>query len=246
MPAITKVTRSTESLCEMFFVPREEWDMTIPGIVYQGVKEKFPIKKQEIGGGFSSDASGMGTPRIMFFNENQDMVVQVGANLLTINMFKPNIKWAYFKQLIKYSLYQYNEAAGPQEFEKVGLRYINKFDISDTPDNLDRYLTLCPKLPKESPQRFVEHEMNFRINYRDNRDFIVFHSDISDISEENKRFSLMLDVNFCMDNPGELQLNHLGKWLDSAHFELNRLFLNSLTDTMKRLFGIRDSESGAL
>lgn len=242
MAAITKVTRSTESLCEIFFVPQEEWDMTIPGIVYQGIKEKFPTKKQEVGGGFDTGSP----PRILFFSENQDMVVQVGANLLTINMFKPNIKWAYFKQLIKYSLYQYNEAAGPQEFEKIGLRYINKFDISDTPDNLDKYLTLCPKLPGKIPGKFTEYDMNFRINNREKRDFIIFHSDISEIDEENNSFSLMLDVNFCMDKPGGLQINQLGKWLDSAHFELNRLFLNSLSDVMKRIFGIRDSESGAL
>ena len=248
----TRFFRSSESICEFFFAPleNEDWDPTVPGIIYCGIKDRFPIKKQEVGKGGTggNDMGGFSNapPRILFFDESENMVIQVAPYLLSINVFTPEVRWNYFKQLIKFALYQYLEAAGQLEFFKIGLRYVNRFDISDSPANMNKYLSIYPHLPEKLPMNYVENEINLKINYKGSRDFIVLHSEIAEINEQNQSFSLLLDVDFTMEKPQGIKLNHLGKWLDTAHYELNRLFINSLTPISRKLFGIRESEQDSI
>jgi len=246
--------RKVEALCEFFFVPQEDWDMTIPGIIYHNIQEKFPVKKQEIGSGIAFRPTKDGVeqridpipPRLLFFNQREDMLIQVSPNLLSVNIFRHSVKWAFFKALIKFALFQYLEASSPEGFEKIGLRFINRFVIDDKPANMNKYLRIYPQIPSEFPRRFEEYELTFKINYKDKRDFILLHSEILDIRNSGKTFTLLLDVNYCMDKPYGIKISQLEAWLDAAHHQLNVLFLSSLTDLCKTTFGIKNTESGGL
>jgi len=35
-----------EALCEFQFVPGQPWDITIAGMLYERIKDEFPIKQQ--------------------------------------------------------------------------------------------------------------------------------------------------------------------------------------------------------
>ena len=38
-----------EALCEFEFISSQPWDLTIPGLIYEKVKDEFPDKRQQIG-----------------------------------------------------------------------------------------------------------------------------------------------------------------------------------------------------
>lgn len=246
MNSYSKNRPLTEALCEFFFVPQETWDMTIPGIIYSNISDKFPIKRQEIGKGIAFRPTDKGVeqqiepvpPRLLFFNQSEDMLIQVSPNVLSVNIFRSHIKWKNFKQLIKYALIHYLKASEPEGLSKIGLRYITRFDIEDSPSNMDRYLRIYPQIPSEFPRRFEEYELSLKINYRDNQDYLMLHSEISDIDKQEKMFSLLLDLNYCMDKKQGIDQNQLNDWLDVAHSELNRLLIKSLTDKCKETFGM--------
>ena len=42
-----------EALCEFEFISSQPWDLTIPGLIYEKVKDEFPDKRQQIGKGFN-------------------------------------------------------------------------------------------------------------------------------------------------------------------------------------------------
>lgn len=253
--AKTKTKRPvTEALCEFFFIPQEAWDMTIPGIIYSSIQDKFPIKKQEVGkGAFLKTEKGVEKhidpipPRLLFFNQAEDMLIQVSPNVLSINVFRPRVKWGLFKQLIKYALSRYIKAAEPEGFDKIGLRYITRFDIDDNPSNMDDYLTIYPQIPPEFPHAYEEYDLSLRINYKEKRDYLLLHSELMEIDEKKKSISLLLDLNYSMDKRNGVKRNQLEEWLDSAHNELNKLMISSLTEKTKVMFGMGDlPDSGSL
>ncbi|MCE1247485.1 MAG: TIGR04255 family protein [Firmicutes bacterium] len=247
MTEVGKKYPLTEALCEFFFVPQEDWDMTIPGIIYNNIQDKFPIKRQEVGKGVAFRPNEKGVleqklepipPRLLFFNQPQDILMQVSPNVLSVNVFRAVLKWDVFKSLIKYALNQYVNAAEPEGFDKIGLRYITRFDINDVPANMDKYLRIYPQIPPEFPKDFEEYELSLRINYREKRDYILLHSEISEIMEKEKTFSLLFDINYCMDRRYGIRLSELEEWLDYAHKEVRHLFSKSLTERCKNIFEV--------
>jgi uncharacterized protein (TIGR04255 family) len=56
-----------EAVCEFRLSPETEWDITIPGLIYERVKEKFPIKEQRT---FQNvEISSEGSPGKYMFNK---------------------------------------------------------------------------------------------------------------------------------------------------------------------------------
>ncbi|RKY84275.1 hypothetical protein DRQ09_08865, partial [candidate division KSB1 bacterium] len=97
-----------EALCEFQFISKNRWDLTVPGLIYEKVRTKFPDKKERQGLDFIFKTTKKGIlhkvepspPRIQFYKKDRTALIQIAKDLLVINQLKPYPSWSKFKQLI--------------------------------------------------------------------------------------------------------------------------------------------------
>ncbi len=122
-----------EALCEFRFAGGSPWDGTVPGLVYEQLRDQFPKRKQVRAIEVQITSSEKGTDqvvrpseRVHLLQEDERAVVQVGANVLVVNCLRPYPSWRRFSQLIGRAFNAYREAAQPGELATIGLRYMRQ------------------------------------------------------------------------------------------------------------------------
>lgn len=241
MPRIYDKPPVIEVLCEFRFKSAQPWDWTIPGLVYEKIREKFPKKRQqnvlEVETQPSEDKvlhrMKAGVERMQFLNQQENAFVQVGPDLLAVNHLPPYPKWDAFKRLILEQLAVYRDVANPESLARIGLRYINRIEIPDKRIGLEQYFRSLPQVPEPIPQTFpsfmfhvdVAHEKPFSVLR------FIFGSAPSE-SPENLTFMLDLDMFGIGENAPSLE--QLTNWIEVAHDRIEAAFDASFTEKTHR------------
>lgn len=234
-----------EALCEFQFVPSQPWDITIPGLFYDRIKEEFPEKQQQMGfglsfqpkeGGIAEHKIELAPPRMQFFRTNKSALVQVGPNLLTINHLRPYPSWENFKPLILDSLMKYQEITKPKGLKRIGLRYINKIEFNKGPIELSDYFNYYPFIPQKLPQIHSAFNVRIEIPYEGGRDHLLLAL-ASMVPEKPDVLSLLLDIDYIMAKSEGISLNETLDWIENAHTAIENAFEACITDRCRNLFG---------
>jgi len=231
-----------EALCEFQFLPDQPWDMTIPGLFYEKVRNEFPIKEQktDVGIAFAPQKAGLEhkvemSQRIQFWKNDKSAVVQIGPNLLAVNQLKPYISWDAFKPLILSNLNTYIEIAKPRAYKRIGLRYINNIVVEKDKTELKDYFKYYPFIPEELPQIHGPFNVRVEFPYENGRDmlFLTFAS----IPPEKPNLSyFLLDLDYVLSKPESISLDKADGWIEKAKIILNNVFKACITDSCKELF----------
>jgi uncharacterized protein (TIGR04255 family) len=233
-----------EALCEFQFVPSQPWDITIAGILYERIKDKFPLKQQQVGfgvalqpkeGGVFEQKIELSPPRMQFFSNDKISLVQVGSDLLTVNHLRPYPTWEKFKPLILKILEDYINIANPKGFRRIGLRYINKIDFDKPQIELTNYFNYYPSIPENLPQTYKTFQVTVEIPHNNERDTLRLTLGTL-IPEKPDAFSLMLDLDYIMILPEGIALNEVSNWLEDAHTTIENAFEACITDNCRKIF----------
>lgn len=231
-----------EALCEFRFIPSQPWDITIPGLLYDKIKDQFPEKKQKIryDVGFRPKEDKMehrvDTSQLMQFRRSDNSaLVQVGPNLLTINHLKPYSTWKDFKPLILKNLERYRNIVEPKGFNRIGLRYINKIDFDKVPIELTDYFNYYPFIPKGLPQIHDVFTVRVEIPYEDGRDRLLLTL-ATTVQEEPAVLSLLFDLDYVMVMPEHISFEQASDWIEKAHITIENAFETCITDKCRNLF----------
>lgn len=230
-----------EAICEFQFFPGQDWDMTIPGLFYERVKEEFSIKKQQLGFGVGFKPKEKEIQhrvemlqRIQFSRPDNSALIQLGTNLLVINHMKPYPKWEILKPLILKNLEIYERIANPKGFKRILLRYINKFEFAAKSINLKECFNFYPNLPERLPEinRFnVQVECGFR---EDNDNLLMNISSV--IPDKPDVIPIIFDIHYYLKNPENISLAQAGEWIETAHDQINNAFNESITEKCKSTY----------
>lgn len=231
-----------EAVCEFRFTPDTEWDITIPGLIYAAVQERFPKKEQRVIQNVEvspqSPAQGgvkvQQNMRTVFLTEDKNTQIQIAPYLLAINRLKPYNKWEGFQADIKYALDVLASKVDLKGVQRIGLRYINKIDIPQpgTSDiNLEEYFEFRPELG----QKLSESPMI---------DFIVGCVQSYSSGRDNCRTQLknsgdttfILDMDYFLAKPGAIALDQALKWVDEAHQNIDIVFESCIKDPLREIF----------
>jgi len=113
-----------EALCELRFEPSLPWDLAIPGLLYEKVKDDFPKRRQVRAFETSVSAGPEGVEqqvrtadRMQFLREDERALIQVGPDLLAVNHLEPYPTWQEFLPLIHRGFDAYCRAADPSNFD---------------------------------------------------------------------------------------------------------------------------------
>jgi uncharacterized protein (TIGR04255 family) len=231
-----------EALCEFQFVPGQEWDLTLPGLIYERVKDQFPDKQQQIGIGieFRSTEKGLEhrvepkAPRIQFHKKDKTALIQIARDLLVINQLRPYPTWRGFKPLIANAFQVYREIANPKGFKTIGLRYINKLPFNTESVKLEEYFNFYPDIPKDLPQTHANFISRVEILYLNNRDRLIIT--ISSAPPEVSGVSIILDLNYIMIIKEGIPIEAYEEWLEQAHTAVEKAFESCIKNKSRILF----------
>lgn len=235
-----------EAVCEFRFDPSDEWDWTVPGRLYDLIREEFPAREQVQGVGFSLQLGEGPNPvvpsvhggvdRVMMSRGDGSAVVQIGPNQLVVNHRLPYPGWGGFYSLIERILEMYLGLV-PSSTQRVGLRYINQIPRpSEETIDIGSLITLDPPIPPEIDRPLNNFYQRYELIHDDPSGVLV-HQTGMQITPDN-RHVLMLDLDFGSLPGSAPGVAEAAPWLQGAHDRVEEAFHASvnlqLLDRMRR------------
>lgn len=233
-----------EVVCEFRFIPRSEWEPGIPDLIHERVKETFPRRDilRIVESAIRSEAEGLEQriqigERVRLLSSDGAVFIQIGPNLLAINHLKPYPTWEKFLPLIQQGFEAYCQVAEPKGIQRIGLRYINRFNFRSSPTNLKTYFRFRPEYPpplEKAP--FISFRVGTTALYEGERDQLTVHL-ISAPPEPPHQLAAILDLDYATRGPGAIALDEVVEWLTrTAHVHIQEAFEACLTEELKQEF----------
>ncbi|MCX7707649.1 MAG: TIGR04255 family protein [Anaerolineae bacterium] len=231
-----------EVVVEFRFVPSEPWDLTVPGLVYDRVRTRFPQKRllKVLEGETAAEASQLRqefrlTDRMQFLREDEKAFVQVGPDLLAVNHLAPYPTWEGFRPLIQDALQAYVAVTQPKGLRRIGLRYINRIVIPANPVELADYLNFRPFLGAGLPQKISDFILGLQSPYQEGRDVLRLQL-MTDEPRTPDSVALILDMDYFMAHSEGVPLQGALDWIETAHLRVQEAFEACITDRLRVLF----------
>ena len=236
--------KSIEAIVEFQFIPSEPWDITIPGLLYEKVRNDFPKKREQVSYVAEFKAKNGSTlepnvnlqQRIRFIRSNRSALLQISRDLFTVNHFKPYPTWKKFKLIIQKNLRIYLEIAKPKGFKRLGLRYINKFQFKERRIETKDYFKYYPEIPEKMiPKSLAGFGCRVEISYQEERDRLLLSSGTT-FPDKPFKLASILDLDYIMLKSEGISIEEFSHWLEHAHTVVEDAFEACLTDRCKNLF----------
>lgn len=231
-----------EAVCEFRFTPDTQWDMTIPGLVYEKLKDEFPRREQRlfqeielIQGPDGLQRQIRTSERIVFLMEDRKTFVQIGPRLLAINCLAPYPTWAGFKPKIVKAFEALMDTTDVKGLQRVGLRYINLIEIPSSQIKLEDYFQFYLFLGPELPQVMVNFIVGCEFRYAHDRDLCRVQL-ITTPSGSSERPAFTLDIDYFLAQPKGIKPEEVAEWVEQAHNEIEQIFEGCITDRLRELF----------
>ena len=231
----------THAVCEFQFGSDKAWDWTIPGLIYPKISHIFPEKQQEQAFQISFTPQeqqpvqrvSTGLSKIQFLTKDRSRMVQIGPDLLAINVQVPYPGWPDFFSLISEQFKIYSDTASPKLFKRIGLRYINQINFDAEGVETTKYFRYYPHLPEHIEQKHGPFTMRVVHPSDDSRDALVIN--FANIVPSPK-ISYLLDLDYSLIQSDKVQLGDGLKWVEHAHAKIEDMFEACITDELRTLF----------
>ncbi len=233
-----------EALCEFRFQPGLAWDTAFPDRIFESVKDSFPQRRlvQSVEATVAIAPEGnqqqlKSSPRWQFLDEDEKTLVQIEANLLSVNHLKPYPSWLDFLPLIQQALDAYRAVVEPKGIHRIGLRYINQIEISGSQIVLEEFFNFFPTLNWQAPgQGFVAFSTGVHIPFDDARDILKLQM-ASGSSNNPDALAVLLDIDYFTGKSGEVGFDQAFDWIEQAHNRVEEAFEGCITDSLRKTFG---------
>ena len=225
-----------EAVCEFRFAPDTQWDWTIPGLLFEQIREEFSERSELRRLSISVQQPGADGPppalidsgpeRVQLKRPDGSAMVQIGPRLLAINHLRPYADWETFRALILRMYRTYRDISGAERPIRVGLRYINQIERDGR--RIDDVLTLRPPLAGRLARPVAKFFQRYELEHVKPKGVLLHQSGSQDIAGKS---IVTVDLDFYSDSVAHLTADKsVTKWLDEAHERVEESFIDSLTD----------------
>jgi uncharacterized protein (TIGR04255 family) len=238
-----------EAVCEFRFAPGPAWNLTVPGLFYEKVKDSYTGEPRqqnliatEIQPGHEPTNSEIKVRqemiKLLIPSSDNQRLVGVGPDVLSVHVLRPYKGWDEFSQRIDQVFEDYTEVAKPIGINRIALRYINRIVIPSTqPIELIEYFTIATHIPEGLPSRISGFLTRIESHYEDIPIKLVLTFADAIAPVEQSEFILDLEISQdWVDKPLPLQEVH------SNLYELKQrawqAFETLITDRTKELFNV--------
>jgi len=231
-----------EAVCEFRLTPETRWGLTVPGLLYERLKETFPQKEQRMiqEVKLTQELEGLQqqirtSEHLLFFTEDRKMLAQVGPRLLVVNALKPYPHWEGFKPRIEMVWKSLQETVEVQGLERIGLRYINRIELPAPNVKFDEYFDFYPFVGQRLPQHIASFLAGVEFSYADDRDHCrVQLAPIPHSGTEGKT-AFILDLDYFLARPRGVAVADALSWVEEAHSRVEEVFEGCITDRLREM-----------
>ncbi|MBC7225754.1 MAG: TIGR04255 family protein [Thermoflexales bacterium] len=230
-----------EAVCQFVLSADTPWDITVPGLFYEKLKDEFPYHETRIYRGVGIRVPEQDQPQFLFgeepvlalFSESRTMLVQLGPRVLTVNCLKSYPTWPVFRSKIERAWFSLKEVLEIKGLELVRLQYINQIKIPEFPEDLQDCFTIYPHFGPLPVSNIVMFIVGALLTFHDGRDRCRLQ--LNNPSEEERQ-TVILDIEYSLTRPGDLGLEAIPQWLEEAHDRIENIFESSITDRLRTTF----------
>lgn len=234
-----------EAVCEFRLKPDSKWDITVPGLIYEKLREEFPNKKKRINRGIqkrqtSKDSKGeeyqiITDERIQFLAKDKKSFVQIGSGILSINCLDPYPGWDLFRPQIKHGFDALTSVVEFKELHRVGLRYINRIELAGTRVELENYFQFRPFLGQDVPQEMERFIVGCEVLPDGKTDICrVQLTDARPRKSGNAGF--LLDIDYSPRQLQNISADKALEWVEQAHNQIEKIFEACICDSLRKIF----------
>jgi len=230
-----------EAICEFRLSSDTHWDLTIPGLFYEKVKNDFPHREQRIIQEFESAQIPQGiqhvirsSERVLMFAPDRKLLLQLGPRLLVVNALKPYPTWENFKKRIELAWKVLQEVVEIKGLERIGLRYINRIEFPSQIVKLEEYFNFYPFVGKRLPERMVSFLTIVEFPYADDRD--LCRVQIARAVDSREKLAVILDIDYFLIRPHAIEVPRGLMWVEEAHNRIEEVFEGCITDQLRVMF----------
>jgi uncharacterized protein (TIGR04255 family) len=231
-----------EAVCEFRLAPDSQWDLTVPGLVYEKVSKEFPSKEQRLVQEVELTQGPQGmqqqirtSERALFLTDDRKVFIQVGPYLLAVNCLKPYPTWYGFKPKIEKAFNALINTVDVKGLQRIGLRYINRIEISNQQVRLEDYFEFYPFLSHNLPQNMINFAIQCLFPFSDGRDSCRVQL-TNALPEKPDSISLLLDLDYFLAQPQAVSANETLKWVEKAHQQVEEIFEGCITERLREVF----------
>jgi uncharacterized protein (TIGR04255 family) len=232
-----------EVMCEFRLAPEVPWDPTIPGLIYEGLREEFPEKRERLAQEIQITQTPHGfqqeirSAEMAVFSQPDGLtIVQVAPRLLTVNRLRPYQGWDHFRPCIARAFQALRAAVSVHTLETLTLRYINQVEIADGAVDLKSYFEIRPFLGDHLPQDLAGFMLGCVLASPDSTDSCRIHfASLEADQPDVRKFLLMLE--HFPTRPRSVAVESALSWIDHAHEQIVQIFEGCITDQLRQLLG---------
>lgn len=234
-----------EAICEFRYARESRWDWTIPGQLYDRIREEFE-NRSESGASELQLAAGEGgvahtvrtTPqRVRLQRSDGSAMVQVGPHVLLINHLRPYPNWDGFKALILRIYREHSLIWKEGQLERIGLRYVNRLEPPSESFSIGSLISLDPQLHGPLDRPVATFYQRYELMYEQPPGILIHQTGLASVEGKS---SLMLDLDFVRTGAESISTDELvAAHLESAHDRIEEAFIASLNEgRYKALTGV--------
>ncbi|MDP3643059.1 MAG: TIGR04255 family protein [Bacteroidota bacterium] len=227
-----------EAVFELFY-SSSSWSPIIPGMFFNEVRNRFPNITQNQGGfGIAFDNKGLkigsgNGDLTQFKNANNDTIIQLSGNLLTVNKLPIYNGWDSFLEVISFAIDALKRVVKIDRVDRIGLKTINKVDIKGhSLEQLKKYFTIYPNLPLGVNSNLSSIQINLESPLIEKVEILAI-SLVTLRKEPNYEAPVMFQL--YLTRVAEIPEDFID-WLMKSHKILSETFENSLTEYCKNQF----------
>ena len=231
-----------EVVCEFRFELEAVFNQEAVNLVFNEIKNEFPDKKKgqihqmkfksnlkESKEEFSKSFQEFD----QFFSEDKKTLVQLDKGRLSIHRLKPYQSWQKFYPLIKLVFDSYIKNIKIKSIQRIGLRYINNFEIPTQSFDLKEYFNLRPTMTEKMPKTLASFFIGTIFVFENGRDNTKVQ--LADKLSNLNKAPFILDIDYFLAQPSAISENEVDVWLTNAHQNVENIFEAALTKKAKEL-----------
>jgi uncharacterized protein (TIGR04255 family) len=238
-----------EAVCEFRLTSDTPWDLAVPGLFYEKVKDTFPRRKQRTVQEIEIRAGSNGlqrhprtNERIMFLTEDQKMVIQVGPRLLAINALRPYPTWQGFKARIEMAWKSLQHVVEVKGIQRLGLRHVHALALPARNVKLSEYFEFHPFVTRKLRQQMVSFLMGTEFSFADDRDRCRVQL-VGPPPDAGEKRRFVLDIYHFLFQPCAVEIADAMSWIETAHDHVEEVFEECITDKLREILGGKQGKS---
>lgn len=233
-----------EAVCEFRLTRKTPWDITVPGRVYEKLREEFPLREDRVVEAWDITYRPVRTrgpilrePRAIFLTEEKNVLVELGRRLLAVHVMRPYPTWSAFKPKIAKAWQTLAEIVEIQGLSRIGLQYVNRIEVASLEGSLKDYFDFYPFLGERLPRNRANFMLAVEYIYADGRDRCVC---ILSSSMKNPK-TFFLEIDYSIPQAESIPPTEALSWVEEAHSRVEEIFEGCITDRLRKLFGPEES-----